>query len=337
MVKEIQNRAKSFNYPLSSIYFGGGTPSLLTQDEIQLFLHEINKQFSVEDQLEITLEANPDDINPQKAMEWKTAGINRLSIGIQSFFEDNLQAMNRAHNREEAEQAIHIIRDAGFENFSVDLMFALPGLNNEMWVENLQKVINLKVPHLSCYNLTIEEQSALRKLIEKNKIPALSEQNSVEQFTLAMNLLQQAGYEQYEISNYCLPGKASRHNSAYWEGKPYLGIGPSAHSYYDNTRYHSIAHNQKYLSALEQNHPPVEKEILSAENQFNERILIQLRTSKGLNLALLEQDFPAYFQSCKPKIQSFIQNGKMEQINNDLRLSTEGKFLADYLASELFV
>ena len=337
MLQEIRQQKSKFNFPIHTIYFGGGTPSLLSPTEILAFIKEIKLHFKVASDAEITLEANPDDITPELALLWFQNGINRLSIGIQSFFQENLVAMNRAHNQQQAIDAVKMIRDAGFTNFSIDLMFALPGLSDEMWRQNLQTAIDLKVPHLSCYNLTIEEQSTLIQLIKQKKMPELSEQSSVAQFKIAMEMLEKSGYHQYEISNYALPGKESKHNSAYWDNQEYLGIGPSAHSYWKRKRYYNVANNTKYIKGIEENLPISTTENLTPENIFNEYILTQLRTSKGVNLAELELLNPSFFKLIQ-KILQKLQFLKKVQISNDqLTLTQDGKFIADQISSELFV
>ncbi len=338
---EIEKEKHLITESIQSIYFGGGTPSLLNTDEVVGILAAVQLNYIVSETVEITLEANPDDITKQKADDWLSSGVNRLSIGVQSFHEENLQSMNRAHNASEAIGAIEIVKNAGFTSYSVDLMFALPGLTNELWKENLQKVIDLKVPHLSCYNLTIEEQSTLIELIKQKKRPSLSEQNSVDQFKIAMDVLGAAGYVQYEISNYCLPGNESKHNSAYWEQQDYLGIGPSAHSFLSGDRYHTVANNTLYMKGIEGGSGGdlvvKEKEELSDANKFNEVVMTRLRCKDGLGLIALEKRFPALFGDFEKELTVQLKLGNVLCVDSVVVLTEKGKFVADVVAVDLFV
>ena len=335
--KQLTQDATDFNSVVDTIYFGGGTPSLLSADELKSLLLTIQSNYTLSKKVEITLEANPDDISLQKAKKWLALGINRLSIGVQSFFQENLTTMNRAHNAEEAEMAIHAVNEAGFKNYSVDLMFALPDLSDETWIQNLQKVIDLKVPHLSCYNLTIEEQTALNKLISKKKITPLSEDTSTKQFTITIDKLEEAGYEQYEISNYCLPGMESRHNSAYWEQKEYLGIGPAAHSFLKEERTHNVAHNMNYIKAMENNVFKREIETRTDKNKFNEFVMTRLRTKKGIIEDELITKYNAYFELIQDTLDKQVQLGSIVFKDGAYRLTKKGKYIADQVAMELFV
>jgi oxygen-independent coproporphyrinogen-3 oxidase len=334
--KQLRQDAPLINTSLHSIYFGGGTPSLLSASELKVLLETIHKHYSVSGQVEITLEANPDDISIDKANQWLKLGINRLSIGIQSFHEQNLRTMNRAHNAKEAHNAIEIVKNAGFTNYSVDLIFALPDLTDEMWIQNLNKIIASKVPHLSCYNLTIEEQTALSKLISDNKIAPLTEKTSIRQFNTTMDLLQKSGYEQYEISNYCLPTMESKHNSAYWDQTEYLGIGPSAHSYLGKERSLNVAHNMKYIQAIEMNLFKREVENRSLKNEFNEHIMIRLRTSKGIDSTELVLKYNKFYEQMQRSLAMQIKLGSVSVKNGVIKLTKKGKFIADQVAMELF-
>lgn len=335
--KQLTQDSSLVRSTVNSIYFGGGTPSLLTQLELEQLLETINNNYSVSDNAEITLEANPDDISANKANQWLQVGINRLSIGIQSFHEENLTTMNRAHNSTEAHSAIGITKEAGFNNYSVDLIFALPDLTDKMWINNLQKIIDLKVPHLSCYNLTVEEQTVLSKLISKDIVAPLSENTSVRQFTIAMNMLQDSGYEQYEISNYCLPNMESKHNSAYWDQQEYLGIGPSAHSFLHKERSHNVGHNMKYIVAIENNSFDREVEVRTKKNEFNEQILIKLRTNKGVDSVDLKRHHGEFFEQIQPSLKLQLQLNSITFDSGIIKLTKKGKFIADQVAMELFV
>lgn len=321
---------------ISTIYFGGGTPSLLTNEELDDIFFAINTNYETGSVKEITIEANPEDIHADKLNHWKTKGISRVSLGVQSFFDDDLSQMNRAHNGSEAEKAIESIRAAGFDNFSVDFMFALPLLTDEQLLKNLKKAIALKVPHISCYNLTIEEQTALLQLIKKGKIEDLSEEKSIQQFELIMRELGSHRYLQYEISNYALEGYKSMHNSAYWEQKAYIGIGPSAHSFYNSMRTHNIANNKGYINEINSGGDYFEIEELSEKDFFNEFIMTRLRTSKGLDIRDLEILFPDFVTAFKAKTSDFLRGGQLAFFGDEYRLTPKGKLMADYIASEFF-
>ena len=270
--------------PIDTIYFGGGTPSLLSADELHSVLHALNQKFRVSRDAEITLEANPDDISPKALKDWMNEGINRLSVGIQSFQEDELRWMNRAHTAADSVKCIAEIREAGITDFSVDLIFGSSLLNDAGLEKNVQFIISQQVPHISCYALTVEPKTALARMIALNKTAPVDAEKQSDQFLLLMDLLQHAGYEHYEISNYALPGKRSRHNSSYWQGKPYFGFGPSAHSYDGkNRRRWNIANNALYIQQLKMGELPAEEGQLNLTQQTNEYIMTSLRTMEGLN------------------------------------------------------
>ena len=337
LCKELAHKKVIFQgTPISTIYFGGGTPSLLTDAELDDIFFAINTNYETGSVEEITVEANPEDVNLEKLNHWKSKGITRVSLGVQSFFDDDLAQMNRVHNGNEAERAIEIIREAGFENFSIDFMFALPLLTNEQLTKNLEKAIALKVPHISCYNLTVEEQTALVHLIKKGKIEDLSEEKSIQQFELIMDKLGKHRYLQYEISNYALEGFKSKHNSAYWSQKAYIGIGPSAHSFYNSMRTHNLANNKAYINEVNANGEYFEVEELSDKDFFNEFIMTRLRTSKGLDIRDLEILFPNYVEGFKAKTSDFLRGGQLAFFGDEYRLTPQGKLMADYIASEFF-
>ena len=321
---------------VNTIYFGGGTPSLLTNEELDDIFFAINTNYETGSVQEITIEANPEDVNLDKLNHWKAKGITRVSLGVQSFFNGDLEQMNRAHDSGQAEKAIELIRAAGFDNFSIDFMFALPLLTDEQLVKNLDKAIALKVPHISCYNLTVEEQTALLHLIKKGKIEDLSEEKSIQQFQLIMNKLGSNKYLQYEISNYALEGYKSRHNSAYWEQKAYIGIGPSAHSFYNSMRTHNIANNKAYINEVNAGGDYFEIEELSEKDFFNEFIMTRLRTSKGLDIRDLEILFPNFVDKFKERTSDFLRGGQLAFFGDEYRLTPKGKLMADYIASEFF-
>ena len=317
---------------IETIYFGGGTPSLCTRDEIQGIIEKIHSFYKVSGTAEITLEANPDDITREKLKDWGEAGINRLSIGIQSFFEEDLQWMNRAHNAQQAVESLQLAV-AKFDNITIDLIYGTPGLTDEKWKLNVEKAISLGIPHLSCYALTVEPKTPLDKLIRQHKSEDINPDKQSEQFLLLMKWLEQAGYEHYEISNFAKPGFRSRHNSSYWQGKKYLGFGPSAHSFDGNARWWNIANNNIYIDSINKGIIPFEKEELTATQKLNESIMISLRTAEGLDLSKMNETKSTELQTASKK---YIENGLVKLENNFLRLTQEGKLLADGIAADLF-
>ncbi|MBL57069.1 MAG: coproporphyrinogen III oxidase [Flavobacteriales bacterium] len=335
--KELTIRKEVFdNQSVATIYFGGGTPSLLTNSEIDQLFDAITRNYNLGDLKEVTIEANPEDISMDLLKHWRGKGINRISLGVQSFFDDDLQQMNRIHTAMQAEHAIRMIQEVGFKNFSIDFMFALPLLSNEQLIKNLERAIAFNVPHISCYNLTVKEQTALLELIKRGKIEELSEDKSIQQFELIMGKLADHRYLQYEISNYALEGYKSIHNSAYWEQRPYLGVGPSAHSFYKNSRTHNVRNNKKYINAVQTGSPFYDVEELSERDFFNEFIMTRLRTSKGINIRELELLFPKYVRAFKDKTSDFLRGGQLAFFGDEYRLTKAGKMVADYVASEFF-
>ncbi len=352
LIKEIEIRNKiekqneeneiailsSKNDIIETIYFGGGTPSLLSFKEIVSIISTIKSNYKVSNDAEITLEANPDDINIGKLAEWKNAGINRLSIGIQSFIERDLKWMNRAHNATQAFDCINLARQSGFNNFSIDLIFGTPGLTDEEWKKNIQTVIELKVPHISSYALTVEPKTALQKMIQLKKKDNINNDIQAAQYSILMKALREAGYEHYEISNFALPGFRSKHNSSYWQSKKYIGIGPSAHSYNGKMRMWNKANNIHYIKSLAQNIIPFEKEILTETQKMNEYVMTSLRTIEGMDLDFIENYFS---EKEKERIESLLKE-KIKSENyftkdNKIILTDEGKLFADAIAVEFFL
>ncbi len=322
---------------LRTIYFGGGTPSLLDVEEIELLLNTIRQHYQVESGAEITLEANPDDITGEKLQGWKRAGINRLSMGVQSFFEDELRWMNRAHNSMQSVDSIRMALEH-FSNISVDLIYGSPLLTNSMWEENIGKAIELGIPHLSCYALTVEEKTPLHKLIRKNEKENVDGNRQAEQFMILMQRLRAAGYEHYEVSNFAKPGFRSRHNSSYWKGEKYLGLGPSAHSFDGSSRQWNVANNMQYLKAIEEGKVPAEKELLTEANRLNEFIMISLRTREGLDLIKVKETFGHPRASTLEKdLQRYASTGLLKTSGTCYSLTDEGMLRADGIAAELFV
>jgi oxygen-independent coproporphyrinogen III oxidase len=326
------------NKLIETIYFGGGTPSLLPASDIHSILNEIRLHYQLSSNVEITIETNPDDINSDQLREWKTIGINRLSIGIQSFFEEDLQWMNRAHNAVQAKNCIELAQREGFSNITIDLIYGTPTLSDEKWKKNVETAISLQVPHLSCYALTVEPNTALHKMVEQHKKEAVDSDKQASQFLLLMEWLSIAGYQHYEISNFAQSGMRSRHNSAYWQGKPYLGLGPSAHSFNGSNRRWNMANNALYIQALQKNELVFEEEILTPTQQLNEFIMISLRTMEGINLKLVQEKFgEKHIEHLLKNSRQYIASNKIIESANHLRLTNEGKLLADGIAAALFV
>jgi oxygen-independent coproporphyrinogen-3 oxidase len=325
------------NEKIETIYFGGGTPSLMNADELQVLIGQITDLFEVSATAEITIEANPDDLNPQYVREIKSTLINRFSIGVQSFFEDDLKWMNRAHTASEAQSGIKRVQDAGFENITADLIYGFPLLTNEKWEFNIQKLIEYQVPHISSYSITVEPNTALAKLISKEKQASMDEGQSANQFLMLIDQLSESGFDHYEISNFSKPGMQSRHNSNYWDGVNYLGIGPSAHSFNGESRQWNISNNSKYIDGIELKKVPAETELLTTENKINEYIMTSLRTSKGMNLQLITLKFGSdYANEIYNSLEPFIEKEWVTINEQIVTLTREGKLFADHIASELF-
>lgn len=330
---ELQDRT------LKSLYFGGGTPSILSVDEISSLIDEVLRYFSFEKDIEITLEANPDDLDKNFLKQLSGTSVNRLSIGTQSFFEDDLKLMNRAHSASEAESSIKQAQDFGFENLSIDLIYGSPTSNLEIWKENLNKAIALEVPHISSYALTVEPKTALENWIAKGKVKSPKEEEQNREFYYLSDFLKDHGFEHYEVSNFAKPGFYSRHNSSYWKYREYLGIGPSAHSYNGfDIRSWNVANNQQYIKKLNDKLLAKEEEILSQEDQFNEMIMIGLRTIWGVDLTSLKSKFSdrvlEHFQTeIKPK----LEEGILITENGHLKIPEKHWFMADGIASDLFI
>ncbi|MBX2964781.1 MAG: radical SAM family heme chaperone HemW [Cyclobacteriaceae bacterium] len=339
IIKEVQLQQ---NYlkgePVNTIYFGGGTPSLLPAQEIGLLLNSIKSVYPVNPEAEITLEANPDDLHKDYVDAIRNEGINRLSIGIQSFHDDLLRFMNRAHDCTTALRAVDDARYGGFTNISIDLIYNIPGQDDARWKQDIEQALSLKPEHISCYSLTIEPQTVFGKWSVTGKLTPPSDDAAAHHLEILMNMLHHAGYEHYEISNFALPGFYSKHNSSYWKQENYLGVGPGAHSYNQKTRQYNVRNNHRYLKAIAQGSVPAETEILSEENKINEYILTTLRTQWGTNLAELKQKHGYdLINQNHVYIQGLIAQGLAVINNSVLTLTRKGKFLADKIASDLFI
>lgn len=359
--KEIELRKSEIVEEVETIYFGGGTPSLLSEEEIQQILNKIDASFSVSEKPEITLEANPDDLTESKIKELAKSSINRLSIGIQSFFDEDLKAMNRAHKAQESIDCLSVAT-CYFENITVDLIYGIPNMSPEKWKQNLQTVFDFGIPHISSYALTVEPKTALDSFIKKGKYPKLDEKLASEHFNILVEESAKHGFVHYETSNFAKEGFFSRHNSSYWKGKNYLGVGPSAHSFNGEQRSWNISNNAKYIKVIQHNELPNEVETLSLSERFNERIMIGLRTIWGISLNAIEQDFGIeYKDQLLENAEKFIDQGFLEidlyhfkqseesiisnkiassQVHRNhevVKTTQKGKFLADGIASDLFI
>ncbi|MCB0578171.1 MAG: radical SAM family heme chaperone HemW [Phaeodactylibacter sp.] len=327
---------------LDSIYFGGGTPSLLTEGELMRFFEEIGKCFTLRPDAEITLEANPDDLTKEKIAALGRTPVNRLSIGIQSFFEEDLRFFNRAHNAREARACLEEALAAGFGNLTVDLIYGSPTTSDAHWEENMRIAFGYEIPHVSCYALTVEERTALFHFIKKGQAPPVEEEQAARQFDLLVAAMRGHGYIQYEISNFALPGHFAVHNASYWKGEPYLGLGPSAHSYNGESRQWNVANNASYLRAM--HGPPggplpafFEIEHLTPADRYNEYVMTGLRTIWGVGLDRLREMGEGYERHFLECIRPFIENGQAERAGEVFRLTDAGKFLADGIAAAAFV
>ena len=323
---------------LQTIYFGGGTPSLLDESELNYLMDTIHSNFTVNTEAEITLEANPDDLNKEKLVQLKAAGINRLSIGIQSFHEPHLKHLNRIHDSFEAGNCVRLAQEAGIDNISIDLIYAIPAPDHSILEDDIKRAFELDVSHISAYCLTIEPQTAFGSWLKKKKIKPIDEEFAAQQFEILLAGLGANGYEQYEISNFARNGQYSHHNSSYWKQRPYLGVGPSAHSYNSKSREYNISNNAKYLAAIQENRIPSTVEMLSVADQTNEYLLTGLRTKWGCKLSVLDALSGIDFQTAlNPELTLMHKKGWLEIKERTIVLTQAGKLFADRVASELFI
>ena len=337
LVKEIVQKKRELTTIINTIYFGGGTPSLLEVDDLKTIIDAVYKNYNVASKIELTLECNPDDLTKQKLQELKSSGINRLSIGVQSFDGEELKFFNRAHNASEAESSIKRSQDIGFENITIDLIYGSPILTEQIWVKNLQKVNDFKVPHLSAYGLTVEPQTKLEKQIKTGCVPVLSDDNMIAQFKILIAKTKEFGLTQYEVSNFGKEGFYSQHNSNYWKGEAYLGIGPSAHSFIHDKRIWNVANNIKYIKALKNNETYAEDEIIDEKTAFNEYVLTRLRTIWGVDMDYVAKNFnPALNRHFRKEIKPYLNSSYLQTDKNKITLTQEGIFIADKITSDLF-
>lgn len=336
--KELFLRKTEVRKPLKSIYFGGGTPSILSEGELGFIFETIYKNFPVEENAEISFEANPDDLSLNKIKELKKTPINRFSIGTQSFFDKDLRFMNRAHSAQEAEKSILAVQDAGFKNISIDLIYGSSSTNDKMWIENVEKTINLQIPHISAYALTVEPKTVLHNQIKKGKILGVNDAQQERQYEILINRLTEENYLNYEISNFGKANYFSVHNSSYWLGDNYVGVGPSAHSFDGKVRAWNVANNTQYIKSLLENKIPQEKEVLSEKDRLNELTMIGLRTSFGIDLNKIKAEFsPQLREIWWAEVERSLDKKLLVLERNKLYLDKKHRFFADGIASNLFI
>lgn len=322
--------------PVQTIYFGGGTPSQLGGESLSLIFATIEKYYGLNDCKEITLEANPDDLTPAYLQMLKSLPVNRISMGVQTFNDETLKLLNRRHNSNEAIRVVELCREAGFSNISIDLIYGLPGETVEQWEKDLQQAVLLHPNHISAYSLTYEENTPIFRMRKEHLIKEVDEQSSVLFYSLLMERLKEAGYEHYEISNFCLPNQYSRHNSSYWQGTPYLGCGTAAHSFNGSEREWNVADLDTYIAGMEKGERKYESEQLTAGMRYNEYVITSLRTSRGIDIKRLRSKFgDEMYRYCLRMADSYLKNGKLEQVGDYLKLSRKGIFISDGIMSDL--
>ncbi|GGG33907.1 coproporphyrinogen III oxidase [Dokdonia pacifica] len=338
LIRELELRKEEFqNETVDCIYFGGGTPSVLETEEINLLIQTVYENYQVTDAPEITLEANPDDLSEEKIEALYASPINRLSIGVQSFFEEDLKLMNRAHNATEAIDSITLSRKR-FQNISLDLIYGIPEMSNDRWIKNIEQALDLGVPHISAYALTVEPKTALENFIKKGIIPPVEDEVAQEHHAILVERLEAEGYHNYEFSNFGKPNFFSRNNTAYWEGKSYIGIGPGAHSYNGKRRAWNISNNPKYIKAIEKDELPQDVEALTTTDQYNEYVMTRLRTQDGVSLKEVAMLFGSKMHAyLLQQAQTHIENHFLFLEEDRLYVTKKGKFLSDGIASDLFM
>ncbi len=338
LAKEIQLRKNEFQDEIvETIYFGGGTPSILSIEDLRFLIDEIYRNYKVVENPEITVEANPDDLTENRIIELSKNKVNRLSIGIQSFFEDDLQLMNRAHNAEEAKKCLESATQY-FDNISIDLIYGIPEMSNEKWLQNIETALSFGVPHISSYALTVEPKTALHSFIQKGIIPQPDDEVAQEHFHILVDKLSENGFIHYELSNFGKENYFSKNNSSYWLGKKYIGIGPSAHSYDGKNRGWNVSNNSLYIKSIQENKLPIEIETLTKTDRYNEYIMTGLRTIWGVSLERIEQEFgKTYLDYLNRQVAKFIEDHLLFVDDNILRTTKKGKFLSDGIASDLFL
>ena len=338
LIKELELRKTYLKSEIKTIYFGGGTPSILNKENLEKLFDKIRNTFKISKNAEISFECNPDDLNKAKLILLKNLGVNRLSIGIQSFNDEDLKLMNRSHNSDEAIDSVKLAQEVGFDNLSIDLIYSLPSQSVENWQKNLEIAFSLNIQHISSYSLTIEKNTQLSHLIETKKIIELDEKTSSEHFNLLLKESKKNEFIQYEISNFGKEGYFSKHNSSYWENKNYLGIGPSAHSYNGESRSWNISNNKNYIEMISENKLPSETEILSKNQKYNEYIFTSLRTMWGVDLKRVQEKFDEkIYNYLLLQVVKWKETSDILHTKNTLKLTEKGKLLADLIASDLFI
>ncbi|NOT38834.1 MAG: radical SAM family heme chaperone HemW [Saprospiraceae bacterium] len=338
LIKEIESRKNELVYQeVGTIYFGGGTPSVLEDQELANIINVIYKNYKISPSTEITVEINPDDFSPDKAVFYKIIGINRLSIGIQSFFDDHLVWMNRSHNAIQSLQCLELLRKHSFNNVSCDLIFGIPGCTNDQWIKNIDTLMNFGIPHLSCYALTVEENTVLSHKILHRTTPPPEDNHTIEQMEILLDKIDENAYEAYEISNYCKSGFRSKHNSNYWNYTPYLGFGPSAHSFDGSKRRWNISNNNLYVKKINNNEEYYESETLSDKEKANEFVMLQLRKTEGINILDLQKIQGSENYKIAPILSQYLSSGHLVKENNNIKLSRSGKYISDRIIADLFI
>lgn len=338
LLKEIKIRSSELkSHTIHTLYFGGGTPSLLTEIELYEILSTIKDHYRLFPEAEISIETNPDDLTISYSMSLLNLGFNRISIGIQSFFEEDLKWMNRAHTAKQSRDAIEIVKNIGFKNFSIDLMYGLPSTNHDRWKDNLDGLLQFNIPHFSAYSLTLEERTSLHHLVNEKKILIPPDEETVQQMDYLLDFCEINNYEAYEISNFSKLGFRSKHNSSYWEGIPYLGFGPSAHSYMHPFRSWNISNNNAYINALANDKSVSMQEKLSAHELYNEYIMLQLRRIEGLDLEYIASHFPEFLTTTEHELQKQLKLKNIQLLNGRYQLTRYGKTIADAISADLFV
>jgi oxygen-independent coproporphyrinogen-3 oxidase len=323
---------------VETIYFGGGTPSIIDVDEIKKILDELSMFFNIEEDAEITLEANPDDLDKNKLIQLASSPVNRLSIGVQSFFKEDLAYLHRVHSGEQAYQSVVMAGESGFSNLTIDLIYGIPTLSNDNWDSNLQKFLSLGLGHLSAYSLTVEPKTPLENFIRKGKIVPVLEQQAIDHYEILTSTLDKAGYLQYEISNFCQEGHYSRHNTSYWSGKKYLGLGPSAHSFDGESRQWNISNLSIYINSITAGKLEIEREVLTQQQKYNEYILVSLRTIWGVDIQKIEKYFGLDFRkNFENEAIKYLDSGELEKLGDKYWLTNKGKLFADGISAGLFV
>lgn len=335
---ELQQQKQFFDKNISTIYFGGGTPSMMEKPELDCIFNSLNKNYNINNVIETTIETNPDDINSEKLALWKSYNIDRISLGVQSFYDSSLKYLNRTHNSNQIKKAIEDIGEAGFENISIDLIYGIPTLTEKEWSETLEMVVNMRIPHISAYSLTIEKKTELYWQLSKGVRKAFDEEKAISHYNILTKTLQKAGYIHYEISNFCLPGFKAKHNSSYWEHKPYLGVGPSAHSFDGKNRKWNVCNIEQYINSVKNGKVDAQEEMLSDNDLFNEYIMVSLRTIEGISLKYIEEKFGREkLDYLKNQLVGLLEDEKLVKNYENIFVSDKYRLFTDGISADLFI